>query len=136
MNQALLNILSNSNKDIDNQKLMDYLSGKLSAEEKHELEKQMVDSEMMNDAVEGLQDFENKKDVQAFADQLNNNLQKQLEKRKKRKLKRTFKEQPWLYLALIFILFLIIICFIVIKKNLEVKAKNSSIPSAKELLIY
>ena len=34
MNDDLLNILSNSNKDIDNQKLMDYLSGKLSAAEK------------------------------------------------------------------------------------------------------
>ncbi len=39
MDDDLLNILSNSNKDIDNQKLMDYLSDKLSAEEKHEFEK-------------------------------------------------------------------------------------------------
>ncbi len=39
MNQDLLNILANSNKDIDNQKLMDYLNGKLSDDEKHELEK-------------------------------------------------------------------------------------------------
>ena len=55
MNDELLNILSNSNKDIDNQKLMDYLSGKLSADEKHDFEKALVDSEMMNDAVEGLE---------------------------------------------------------------------------------
>ena len=55
MSDELLNILSNSNKDIDNQKLMDYLSGKLSAGEKHDFEKTLVDSEMMNDAVEGLQ---------------------------------------------------------------------------------
>jgi anti-sigma factor RsiW len=54
MSDDLLNILSNSNKDIDNQKLMDYLSDKLSAEEKHEVEKTLVDSELMNDAVEGL----------------------------------------------------------------------------------
>ena len=51
----LLNILSNSNKDIDNQKLMDYLAGKLSAQEKHDFEKQMAESAMVNDAVEGLQ---------------------------------------------------------------------------------
>ena len=34
MNKDLLNILSNSNKDIDNQQLMDYLNGKLRSEER------------------------------------------------------------------------------------------------------
>ena len=38
MNNDLLNILSNSNKDIDNQKLMDYVAGKLTEQEKHEVE--------------------------------------------------------------------------------------------------
>ena len=60
MDEDLLNILSNSNKDIDNQKLMDYLSGKLSEGEKHEIEKEMMDSEMMNDVLEGLEKFKNK----------------------------------------------------------------------------
>ena len=41
MSSDLLNILSNSNKDIDNQKLMDYISGKLSGKEKHEVEQWM-----------------------------------------------------------------------------------------------
>ena len=44
MNKDLLNILSNSNKDIDNQQLMDYLSGKLSDEQMHEIERSMADS--------------------------------------------------------------------------------------------
>ena len=44
MHEDLLNILSDSNKDIDNQKLMDYISGKLSAEQKHEVEKWMIDN--------------------------------------------------------------------------------------------
>ncbi len=34
MKNDLINILPNSNKDIDNQKLMDYLSDKMSAKEK------------------------------------------------------------------------------------------------------
>ncbi|RYF92720.1 MAG: hypothetical protein EOO00_06990, partial [Chitinophagaceae bacterium] len=41
MQDDLLKILSDSNKEIDNQKLMDYLSGKLSGEQKHEVEKWM-----------------------------------------------------------------------------------------------
>ena len=119
MNNELKNILSNSNKDIDNQKLMDYLSGKLSAEEKHEIEKQMADSDFVNDAVEGLEDVKNKKDLSLFVEQLNTNLNKLLDKKKKRKQKRALKDQPWLYLAVIILLMLIIICFIVIKKRLD-----------------
>ena len=91
MSDELLNILSNSNKDIDNQKLMDYLSDKLSADEKHDFEKTLIDSEMMNDAVEGLEKFKNKKDVSAFVEQLNTNLKKQLEKKKSKKEKRRLK---------------------------------------------
>ncbi len=119
MDDKLLNILSNSNKDIDNQKLMDYLSGKLSADEKHEVEKQMADSDFMNDAVEGLEDVKNKKELTFFVEQLNSDLQKQLEKKKKRKNKRALKDQPWLYLAIILLLLLSIISYIVIKKYLE-----------------
>ena len=119
MSDELLNILSNSNKDIDNQKLMDYLSGKLSAEEKHEIEKQMADSDFVNDAVEGLEEMKNKKDISLYVEQLNNDLHKQLDKKKKRKEKRTLKDQPWIYLAIVLLLLLIIICFIVIKKHLD-----------------
>lgn len=119
MDKELKDILSHSNKDIDNQKLMDYLSGKLSAEEKHKIEEQMADSAFVNDAVEGLEDVKNKKDLSLFVEQLNTNLHKQLNKKKKRKLKRTRKDQPWLYLTIVILLLLIIICFIVIKKHLD-----------------
>ena len=119
MDDKLFNILSNSNKDIDNQKLMDYLNGKLSAEAKHEVEKQMADSQFMNDAIEGLEEVKNKKDLSSFVNQLNTNLHKQLEKKKKRKQKRALKDQPWLYLAIVILLLLIVICFIVIKKHLD-----------------
>lgn len=119
MDDKILNILSNSNKDIDNQKLIDYLSGKLSAEEKHEIEKQMNDSEFMNDAVEGLEEVKNKKDLTFLVEQLNVDLNKKLLKKNKRKQKRKLKDQPWLYLTIIIIFLLIIIGFIVIKKHLD-----------------
>ena len=97
---------------------MDYLSNKLSAEEKHELEKQMADSPLMNDALEGLQDFKNKQDVSEFVTQLNTNLHKQLEIKKRRKQKRKLKDQPWVLLAIILILLLVVVSFLVIKKHL------------------
>ena len=51
MDDKLFNILSNSNKDIDNQKLMDYLSGKLTEQERHEVEMWMVDNDFENETV-------------------------------------------------------------------------------------
>ena len=118
MNNEIIDILSNSNKDIDNQKLMDYLSDKLSGKDKHEIEKLMVDSELVNDAVEGLQQFENKKRLSTFVSQLNADLHKQLQKKAHRKQKRKLQNQPWLYLAIVIILLLVVIGFIVIRKHL------------------
>ena len=118
MDDDLLNILSNSNKDIDNQKLMDYISGKLSTDEKHDFEKTSIDSEMINDAVEGLEKLKNR-NVSALVEQINTNLHKQLEKKKSKKLKRRIKDLPWLYLSIIIILLIILISFLVIKKHLE-----------------
>lgn len=117
MNDDLLNILSNSNKDIDNQKLMDYLSDKLSAGEKHEFEKALLDSELISDAVEGLRQFKNKKDPLAYAEQLNQSLQQQLHKKKSAKEKRHIKDMLWIYFAIAFILIIILIGFFVIWKS-------------------
>ena len=123
MNDDLLNILSNSNKDIDNQKLLDYISNKMSDEEKYEFEKSLVDSDMMNDVVEGLEEFKDKKDMAALVEQLNAGLKKQLEKRKVRKLKREIKNQLWLYFTIVVLLILALIGFVIIKKILENKVQ-------------
>ncbi len=119
MDDDLLNILSNSNKDIDNQKLMDYLSNKLSAEEKHEFEKTLLDSELESDAVEGLSQFKNKKDPVDLAEELNRKLQKQLKKKKAAKAKRRLKEMRWLYVAITLVIIFILIAFIIISKFLK-----------------
>lgn len=118
MSEELKDILSNSNKDIDNQKLMDYLSGKLAKEEAHEIEKEMVDSEFITDAVEGLEQFNSKKDIHNLVDQLNRDLHKNLDRKKLRKQKRKLKDQPWLLFAIVMLLIVIVISFIVIKNNL------------------
>jgi len=118
MNKDLLNILSNSNKDIDNQLLMDYLSGKLSDEQMHEIERSMADSEFLNDAVEGLQRIGNKKDMQSYVDELNAAMQKSLAKKKQRRLKRRLKEEPWGLLAVVLVILLCIVGYVVIRKFL------------------
>ena len=127
MKNELKDILSNSNKDIDNQQLMDYLSNQLSKADSHEIEKNMADDAFMNDAVEGLQKIENKKDMQAYVEQLNNDLQKQITKNKVRKEKRRLKDQPYTLLTIIIILILVIVSFVVLKKYLDARHTGSTI---------
>ena len=126
MSDDLLNILSGSNKDIDNQKLMDYLSDKLSTEEKHAFEENMAGSEMLNDVVEGLENIEDKKHLSDLVAQLNTTLTKQLEKKKAKQRKREIKNLNTLYLAIVLILIIILIGFLVIKKYLETDNPRST----------
>ncbi|MEO6254085.1 MAG: hypothetical protein ABIO79_12300 [Ferruginibacter sp.] len=118
MSDDLKDILSNLNKDIEQDKLLDYLNKKLSAAEAHEVEKQMADDEFMNDAVEGLEHFKNKKDLSLLVEQLNRDLKKQTAKKKLQKEKRKLREQPWLYFSIVILLVLIIICFVMVKRYL------------------
>jgi hypothetical protein len=118
MSDDLKDILSNLNKEIEQEKLLAYLNKKLSAPEAHEVEKQMADDAFINDAVEGLESFKNKKDLPRYVRQLNQDLKKQLDKKKKRKEKLRLKEQPWLYFTIVLMLILLTICFILVKKYL------------------
>ncbi|WP_301924202.1 hypothetical protein [Ferruginibacter sp.] len=117
MNNDLKDILSNSNKDIDNQQLMDYLSHHISQADMHELEKSMAEDDFINDAVEGLQEIKPTKNLQIYVEQLNKDLQKQVIKNKSRRLKRRIKDQPYTYFAIILILLLVVIGYIVLKRN-------------------
>ena len=116
MNNDLLNILSNSNKDIDNQKLMDYLSGKLSEQEKHEVEMWMVDNEFENDAMEGLQQMAGNKKLDGYVDQLNKELTQYIKQKKDRREKRKINNNFWVYTAVAFILIIIILAYMVLSR--------------------
>jgi hypothetical protein len=114
MSIDLLKILADSNKDIDNQKLMDYVSGHLTGQELHEVEKTMAENAFVNDAIEGLQAVTQKSDINALVDQLNSDLRRNLQKKKARKEKLKFKDQPWIYLAIALILLLIFAASVVL----------------------
>jgi len=114
MNNDLLNILSNSNKDIDNQMLMDYLAGKLSGEQKHEVERMMADNQFMDDAMEGLEQVKDKKNIEFVVEQLNRDLRKKIDKKLRNRRKRKLKEYPWIYFAAFLILLLLVVAWIVV----------------------
>ncbi|RYG41486.1 MAG: hypothetical protein EOO01_25035 [Chitinophagaceae bacterium] len=115
MNKDLQNILSNLNKDSGQEKLLEYLNKQLDEAGRHEFEKQLLDDEFMNDAVEGLDLVENKDDIPLVLQQLNQGLKSQLASRKNRK-RALFFNQPWAYVAVIVILLLLVAAFLLLRK--------------------
>ena len=119
MSENLKDILSNLNPEIDQTTLMLYLQGKLSAQQQHEVEKQILDNDFESDALEGLQNFKDKKNLTALVHQLNTDLKKNTEKKKKQKEKSEIKLEPWLLIAIIVILIIAIISFVVVQKAMK-----------------
>ena len=119
MKENLKVILSNLSADVDQETLLLYLQGKLSAEQQHELEKSMMDNEFAADAFEGLQSFKNSQQVQILAEQLNRDLKKKTEKKKAYRNKLRLKQEPWILVAVIFVLLLAIISYMIIHRYLR-----------------
>ena len=119
MADRLKDILSNLSTEVDQETLLKYLEGRLSEEQKHEVEKKMLATEFSEDAMEGLQEIKNKKDLSALVEQLNRDLHKKLEKKKQRREKFRIKDQPWLYITIVIILLLLVISFVVVYRMLQ-----------------
>jgi len=116
MSEDLKDILSSLNPDIDQETLLLYLQGKLSAQEQHEVEKKIMDNEFAADALEGLQDFKDKKNIAALVNQLNADLKRRTEKKKKLKGKMKISLDSNLLIAIAIILLLIILSYFIIHK--------------------
>ena len=119
MADKLKDILSHLSSEVDQEALLKYLEGRLSDEERHDVEKKMMTSNFNDDAMEGLQEIKNKERITSLVEQLNRDLHKKLEKKKKKREKLRFKDQPWFYIAILILLLLIVLSFIVINRMLQ-----------------
>ncbi|MBA2330310.1 MAG: hypothetical protein ACR2KB_12360 [Chitinophagaceae bacterium] len=119
MKENLKDILSNLNPDIDQETLMLYLQGKLSAEKQHEVEKHLMDSDFEGDAVEGLEGLKDKRRLTILVDQLNFELKRKTAKRKSRRDRLQIKPDHTLMIAVIIILLLIVISYFIIQQFLS-----------------
>lgn len=119
MNKDLLHILANSNKDIDNQLLMDYISGSLSHSDQHAVEEWLQENEFAAEALEGLQQFGNKEQLQEYVVQLNKELKSFLKEKRQRRDKRKLRDNPLTYIAVLVILCLLVLAFMVIRMLAE-----------------
>ena len=112
-------ILSHLSTEIDQETLLLYLQGKLSETQKHEVEKKLMQDEFNDDALEGLQAFKDKEQLQYMVEMLNRDLKKKTEKKKQRREKMRYKDQPWLYISILILFLLIAIAYIVIHRILQ-----------------
>lgn len=118
MSENYKDILSNLSTSVDQETLLLYLQGKLSEDKKHEVEKQLMQSEFEDDALDGLQEFKDKEQLQYMVEMLNRDLKKKTEKKKRRREKMKIKNQPWLFVSLLILLIILVLCYIFIRKML------------------
>jgi len=120
VSENLKDILSHLSTEIDQETLLLYLHDKLTPEKKHEVEKQLLENEFAEDALEGLKQFSNKDKLATLAQQLNRELKKQIQKNKARRRRPVhLKEYSWIYIAAILIIVLIIISYFIIHRLLQ-----------------
>jgi ATP adenylyltransferase/5',5'''-P-1,P-4-tetraphosphate phosphorylase II len=116
MQENLKDILSNLSNEIDQDTLLLYLQDKLSAEKKHEVEKILAENEFAADALDGLQEFSDKRQVSHMVEMLNRDLKKKTERKKQRRDKLKLPDQSWIIISVVIIILLIIISYIVVAK--------------------
>jgi hypothetical protein len=126
-----LNNILNQGSEPNEESLKRYLAGTASEEERFEIENQMADEAFMNDAVEGLQNFKSKHQMQDYVNQINKELNKQTKKNKRRRLKRHIEDQNWTLISVILIIILCILGYSVIhlteqqhKKEVQIEQKK------------
>lgn len=119
MQDNLKDILSHLSTEIDQETLLLYLQGKLSAEKQHEVEKSLMDNEFAADALEGLAQFNDQEKMAVMVAQLNRDLKKRTGKKSAaRKTKKVFAE-PWIIISLVIILLLVILSYTILHLHLK-----------------
>lgn len=119
MSEKYKDILSHLSTEVDQETLLLYLNGKLSEQQKHEVEKQLMKDEFTEDALEGLESIKDREQIRYMVEMLNRDLRKKTEKKKKMREKMKLKDQPWLYIAVLITLLLIVLCYMIIHHMLK-----------------
>jgi len=119
MSENYKDILANLSTSVDQETLLLYLQGKLSGEQKHAVEKHLLQGEFEEDAAEGFDEFQDKEQLQYMVEMLNRDLKKKTEKKKKRRERMKIKDQPWLYISILILLLLIALCYLYIRRMLH-----------------
>ena len=113
----LLNILQHKESPIENEQILDYLKGQLQHDVEHRLESAEQDDALIQDALDGLRMMDDKTRLDTLTRDINQHLQQRIaDQRSKRKEVTKWKDQPWILMAAITLILLIIISFVVLSR--------------------
>jgi hypothetical protein len=104
----------NKEAEVSDEELLKYLNHDISEADMHAIEEKMAASDFHNDAIEGLQEFKDKKSILTLTNTLNQQLKKQIVRSGKRKKKRKIQDQQWMIVVVLSVLFLSIIGYLLI----------------------
>ena len=119
MKENLKDILSGLSKDIDQQKLLEYLQGQLSPDQQHDLEEQILKDDFAADALEGLDAIKDKQKIQALVEQLNKDLEKKTAKKRAFRRKLQLRLDSTTVIAIVTILLLIVLSYFILHRLLH-----------------
>lgn len=114
MKQSWEDIL-NTHTEIDPQKLLDYLEGRLDDKEKHAVEAMLAESPFLDDALEGLGNVRDKQKIAAILHELDHHLKHSVQARNKRRKANKLTFPGWLLFATVTIILLVVLGFIIYK---------------------
>ncbi|MFN4285903.1 MAG: hypothetical protein ACK4E8_08055 [Lacibacter sp.] len=98
---------------VSEEELLNYLNNRLSAAERQSVEERLAQSELLQDAKEGLELMENKSALPGVVARLNRNLIRQLQQ-KRRKPRMPLPSQQLLVMVVLLLLLLLSLAFFVI----------------------
>lgn len=116
MQEKLKDILGNLSPEVDQKEFLLYLQGKLTPDQQHVLEKQILDNEFASDALDGLDALKDKQKLAGLVEQLNIELRNKTQKKKPHLQKPAIKQLPWAIISIVFILILVIISYFIIHR--------------------
>ncbi len=115
MNDKWNDIIKTPSTDLDENLLMDYLEGRLTAEEKHRVEKMMTDSGFIDDAMEGLSGMKDKQKIAIILQELNAQLHSRTVKKRKKYNQLIPDQQTLTIVSIVTVLLLVVIAFVIFK---------------------
>lgn len=103
------NIWQQNEGGLSQQKLTDYLEGRLSAEEQREVEAYLAEEGMESDAIDGLMAV-SKEDTNKLTEKINYRLQHDLRKQSNKR-KKLFKDDKWGWVAVVIVILMIVLTY-------------------------
>jgi len=107
------------NGEIDEERLLSYIDGSMPAGEQHQLEELLETDPFLSDAIEGLSEVRDKAQLKAIAAQINTQLSRQIQNRRKQRRSRPKLTDHWGWLFVVIILLLMLVSWWVIRVMLK-----------------